>query len=409
MILCKWAICVGLEERLLHSSAIAVLWVPYRELIAMSTEDPQHPLQSEPSHSVLFLEGQLQQETPLTSEQHTLLAAMNQHMSAPHWRQFMAAHADWYHARQQESEFVYPLPLRHLFSFAGYFSLSEANIGAESSYTKLCRSFDAVTWHAEQPLKSTLMFRHPVPGFSSELLQGMLKLGWTEAHVAAVPQLLLIGDHALRRAQSIAGRLACKPQYVEDLYQLRNSWEELPGTVRPGFPLRRPEVLPSSSSCIPAEVLPIGDFMHQLISFLDKWELIQLTTWHLPEPQGLQCYVPATGGGRPKTAPLGFPVQERDALGRNFLRRHRDRAGKSGIDDLDRHELYRHLWEIEFWEFVLGNRYVLGTRGRQAPSAEQQRTLLGYLLELHPDRIKQYQRMRNRLKAGSIVTLRRLR
>jgi len=332
-------------------------------------------------------------------------------LSTIHWNQFLSSHRDWFNNRQQESDFVYPLPLRFRLSFVEYFGISSANEAAESRYAELCRDFHAVTWHRGQPLNSPMMEGllscAPLNPFPDELLQGMLKLGWTEANIAAVPVLLQIGDHALGRAQSIAGRLVCKPEYLRELFELKCHWEELPAVIRPGFPLRRPETILTETPPEPNAVLPISGFMQLLIRFLDKWELIQLTTWLIPEPQGLQRYVPQTGGGRPESAPLGFPVQERDGLGRVFMRRHRQRAGESGLNDLDRHQLYRHLWEIEFWEFVLVNRYVLEMRSDSTD--EQSRMLLGQLLDLHPDRVKQYQRIRNRLKSGLIATLRRVR
>lgn len=335
--------------------------------------------------------------------------------SWPCWQTFQEMHGEWFAKRERESEWVYPLRLEEQVRgvYQSSAALSDADVSAEEAYWDLCRRFGAVTWGKGVPLKSPIMHKAvlnpPDDKFDPQLLQLMLSLGWTEHHVRAVPQLIRGADHALERTWSIAGRCICQQEFLDQLESLKSLWRKLPQNVRPNFPF----ALMPESGAAPQSGRKIThpqriEFYSQLQQFLNHWKLMQLTTWDLPEPQGLVTIDPVSfsRGELSSTIPPSFPLQREDELSPTLATAHDHRARAQGIDDLTKFETYAQIWKINFFDAILQRRY--GAAG-QSMSVTERRGVLAELLLLSSDRIKKYLTFRNGLRSGHRSSLKECR
>ena len=126
---------------------------------------------------------------------------------------------------------------------------------------------------------------------------------------------------ARNRLLGVVGRLLTSPEFLIETEALKKESEKLAAADRPSWPLQRP-VRVASPPVESREAGPeIVDFVGHLKVHLDRWGLMKLVDWDLPEPQGplfddqLPLAAPAspTHGVR-ITLPLHYPLQGDDDL-----------------------------------------------------------------------------------------------
>lgn len=331
------------------------------------------------------------------------------------WQEFQNRHGDWYDFRQREGEFVYPLHLAGgaVNFFRCLYSIHEDDLRSEAAYYHLCQSYQAIAWNNRLPLQATIMRSCVIPEPSAGNMASLRMLGrqagWTEAQVAAIPTLLNGMEHARERTQSIAGRWVSHPVYLQELESLQNRYRQLSESCRPPFPLRRP-ISPISGPNDEVREHQAAEpslhrFCEELVRFLDRWDLTQLTTWDIAEPRGFLMQTPeaAVRGEYCPRIPIAFPLQVGDGFSAEHRRQHEILAGRRGIDDLNRFEIYRQIWRIDFLKLILQQRYA-----RQRISRRFRMNSLDFMhiyLELDVARIQRYLRWRDRLRNGEIRSL----
>jgi hypothetical protein len=145
---------------------------------------------------------------------------------------------------------------------------------------------------------------------------------------------------ATLRLKGYAGWLLTEPVFLSECGRLAEQWRALPAEQRPSLPLVRavpfPDVPPGAGPAAPA----VADFADQIRKFLDRWGLIRMTTWELPDPQGPLLPNPLPPGspalplhGVHLVLPLHYPLQGDDELLRQVLEMQRQSARTLGLDD----------------------------------------------------------------------------
>jgi hypothetical protein len=110
------------------------------------------------------------------------------------------------------------------------------------------------------------------------------QIGLTQGVHSASPAQRLIEAESLQNKTSkqllgYAGRLTFNPQYRGELAALKARWETL--LAPPDFPLKA-----GKATGLSAPVVEDATFSSAVDQFLQKWSLLQLVTWDLPQPQG---------------------------------------------------------------------------------------------------------------------------
>jgi len=181
-------------------------------------------------------------------------------------------------------------------------------------------------------------------------------LGWTAQQVAMIQTAGGPADVASERLQGAVGWLLTEPAFLKELGNLRTEYEALPAAKRPNFPLGRVVVLDTSS--VRKTKLPAATsaFAGKLQQFLDRWGLMQLATWDLPDPQGplLPNLLPE-GPARPAHGihifvPLHYPMHgDDDLLGRvrEFQKQQAATLGlPPGLGGIAHHAQYSQMFRL---------------------------------------------------------------
>ncbi|MCA9092665.1 MAG: hypothetical protein KDA68_04210 [Planctomycetaceae bacterium] len=364
------------------------------------------------NQAVVVIEGEFQLGTSPSSPQRQIRSMLPAVSSNLRWNEFLQRHGDWYATRQDEGEFVYPLQVDEnlKLQFRNLFQVGESELIAERDYFEICRVHHAITWQNGLPLISPLMAscvdRQQCAGSIDAMQELGRSIGWTNRQVEAVSTLMSHGDDARERTQSIAGRWICHPEYRTQLASLRQQWIQLSYNERPLFPLQRAS--PPENRALHTDLFrspELDEFVHQLIAFLDRWQLMQLTTWEIAEPQGIQMIAPdgVVAGELRNRNPVAFPLQVQDGVSNEYVSFHEHLARGRGIDDLSRFDTYRQIWRIDFLENLLHRRYDSTNQVRGFQTKVQ--GFIAEYIELHVDRIKKYRGWRNRFRKGEITSL----
>lgn len=199
-------------------------------------------------------------------------------------------------------------------------------------------------------------------------------LGWTAQQAAAIQTAGGQTDIAHDRLLGVVGWLLTEPLFLADVAKLRTEYEALPAGTRPNFPLGRAVVLDSVGVHEPEMPAATSAFAVNLRQFLDRWGLMQLATWDLPDPQGplLPNYLPE-GPARPAHGihifiPLHYPLQgDDDLLGRvrEFQRQQAETlALPPGFGGIAHHALYAQMFRLIYLDLAVRGRFQhRGPRG----------------------------------------------
>lgn len=199
------------------------------------------------------------------------------------WQAFRRAYAGWRLAAGSEPVYSLPEPAIDLLALARgapHALLDDDDGAAEHEFTKLCRLHHAVGRWEDRPVWYDLL---QPPGALPESL--LHQVGWTPQEQREAQQLVAGLPERRRRLMGCAGWLLTEPAYLQETEELADKWCALPADQRPPFPLGR--VLPLTSGNARRQPSPaMTDFGEGLRVLLDRWGLMQLATWDLPQPQG---------------------------------------------------------------------------------------------------------------------------
>lgn len=286
-----------------------------------------------------------------------------------HWEEFARRHADW--LGRHPADPLYCLPEAAIRRLRRPRSdhpplLDPADAAAERDLLALCRLSRAVGFGAGKPIVYPFLDATRPRAFRDDFADH----GWTEAQWAAARWLEQKGAKANLRLKGYAGWLATETPYLDAARALLTRWLSLPDGRRPGFPLRRtaPALLrPGESARSPAPTA-VAAFAADYDAFCDRWGLLGLASWDLPEPQGplLPSLLPEGAPALPRhglhlVLPLHYPLAHDDDLLHRILELQRGLAADRGLDrtlaGLPHHEAYATILEVVHWERVINGRY----------------------------------------------------
>ncbi len=155
---------------------------------------------------------------------------------------------------------------------------------AEHAFHDVCRKFSPSVigvWNG-RPIRSPL---EPGPSLANVHLDADDLHGWSEKHKSQFCGMATAWDEeskrTLRNLRRQAGRLVSSKEYVADVMALRRRATELGLDLV--FPLHR-----RTWAAIGRRVTKrkLAEFGEDVVPFLDRWELSELTTWDIPVPVG---------------------------------------------------------------------------------------------------------------------------
>ena len=184
---------------------------------------------------------------------------------------------------------------------------------AERDLLALCRRHRAVGLDDGRPITYPYLdITPPWPDLDEALMD---LAGWTTAIRKQVLGPLPRLDAAHARVKGVAGWLVVDPAFRGETAALAARRADLPADERPDFPLRRAARLATGPIGARAASGPTATFARDFAAFCDRWELIGLATWDLPEPAGplLPDLAPdhdqvTAGRGLRIALPIHYPV-----------------------------------------------------------------------------------------------------
>ena len=246
--------------------------------------------------------------------------------------------------------------------------LTDRQIEAEQAFTQLCDQHFAIGLVQRQPLQYPC-FAAPTRMITEE--EGA-SAGWTRAQVAAVNQANSRIEEARQRLQGVAGYLTTNASFCQEVDLLRNQWTGLPTALQVAFPLRRsvPISGPVPDKSSPGVVLPVesSSFLNELDQFLDRWGLIALHGWHLPDPQGplFPSSLPSGAPAEPQhgiriNIPLHYPLQGDDQFLQQLRELQRTEARRLQLPEsmapIRYYQQFAQILKLQHLEIVLDSRF----------------------------------------------------
>jgi hypothetical protein len=293
------------------------------------------------------------------------------------WEDFRRTHEGW--LARYEADPLYYLPEAAIARLEcprlGHPPLLDAAAAAaERGLLALCCRYHAVGFGAAGPIVYPYLDPSP-PRSVRERFPDMPS--WTEADWADVEPAESKAVVANRRLKGYAGWLVTEPPFLAAVAALKARWHRLPAGQRPAFPLRRTAPTLGDADKAGPQTVPeeVAGFAADRDAFLDRWGLIGMASWDLPEPQG-PLFPSLLGVGAPAlpghalhlVLPLHYPLAHDDDLLRQILGLQRGLAADRGLDrtaaGLPHHGAYTTILEVEHWERVVTGRYGRGTRRR---------------------------------------------
>jgi hypothetical protein len=291
------------------------------------------------------------------------------------WGDFRDRHAAWL-ARLAPADEFHALPEAAIDALGsggltGSPVLDRSSARAERELAALCRRLGVVGLRdGEAIIYPYLAAALPAP--TDEAMEAM---GWTPAQRGSARHLVGLGEATRSRLKGVAGWLVVEPDFLGSARELEARWSALPAGERPGFPLRRAAVIPAA----PPGARPVADAARDFVTafgdFCDRWELVGLASWGLPEPLGPllpapgPAAIPALGGrGLCLSLPLHYPLAGDDDLLVEVFREQRRLAAERGLDrslaGLPHHRAYGQILEVVHLERSVQERYGRPGRSR---------------------------------------------
>ncbi len=323
----------------------------------------------------------------------------------PAWADFKALCPLWVGSRLRESTVIYRLPTFVLPTLQLTLGLSEDDVSAEMRFDELCLRMRAVAICNDRPIPYRWLLPAPAP-FPRKRIEAMLNLGWTEAQIRKVPQMLQIANDISERVESIAGRRICNPEFLAERDRLRVEWAALPENQRPQFPLPRTPRLSQLVGWLQATEAPqaLGAFLRTFDGFCERWHLLGMATWDLPDPMGPMwpemTAKPQSGADDALVlrSPYDFPILDSDRVGLIVREQHEQSAKDRGVTDFRRWQTYARLLEIDHWERVLKTRY--GDYKWPRNRINFLESTMGKLIHRDAERVQKHRKNLRALKLG---------
>jgi hypothetical protein len=251
---------------------------------------------------------------------------------------------------------IYCLPTTAIVELAGSWGkrtpfLDSTREQSEKEFTNLCTRHKVVgVWHGQMVRYDYLLLDEPT-------LTGSQVNRRSNAHVrkdSAVDRRIA---EVRSRLRGVAGWLLTDPTFGADLAAVRAAWEALPLLERPLFPLTRARrAMAPPPDAVPADQA-MSSFAENFHKLMDRWGLMRLITWDLPEPQGpfLPSTVPPLAQAMPQhgvhlVLPIHYPVMRDDALLQVVQEQQQTLASSLGIDEsfagVPHHEVYDHIFRL---------------------------------------------------------------
>lgn len=325
---------------------------------------------------------------------------------------FVRKHSKWV-GRFPDNEPVYALPevvldvLSHSNGASSRPVMDTAMVAAEREFTRLCESRCIVGVGSQGPIPYHLLTGAPLripPDLAASL-------DWSAAHVRSAELLAEKSTEACRRLRGVVGWLLTEPSFLEQTAEVRRLYDELPSEHRPCFPLGRVVQAPEGF-----EAHTHGAFANALRRLLDRWGLMSLAAWDLPNPQGplLPDLLPADAVARPPHGvyvylPVHYPLQGDDDLQRQIVQFQRQRVMELGIDPSfagsSHHETYERMFHILHLEGAIRRRFNHPPRGL----VQSTEAALAKALRLSPARVRRLRQWIRTCRVGNRSQVKSLR
>ncbi len=287
----------------------------------------------------------------------------------PTWEEFARKYSQWLEALPHPNEPIDALPKGIIQRLRGSGIMDLPESKAELAFEQLCRSSNAVGFSQGSPIvyRFLSLMNKPNPGEQKN------RIAPQAARRGGASRLPQSGFHdSAVRLKGYAGWLLTDPAFIKDWTSIKERWGFLPEAERPRFPLRRESSLPDPDGelGIQSGLRPsaIADFSAAFVSFCDRWGLVGMASWDLPDPRGLELPhpLPTDSTAPPPNGvflyvPLHFPLTGNDDILHRLQQHQRDLAAKAGIDPsavgLRNYKAFAQVFEIVHWERVIRGRH----------------------------------------------------
>ncbi len=325
--------------------------------------------------------------------------------SAKGLRDFLDVNSSWVADRLDVDGVLHDLPLAHVNACMDLFKTSPDFRETETELSRICYRHCAVGIYDGKLLRYPFLTQRQ-PRF-------LPHIELEEAVDEIVGAAILYGkpNNYSRRLNASVGRVISNPKFLASRDKLRAQWRSLPAETRPSLPLIASPNFPKPA------VRQSTKAMRQLVEFFvavdelcGRWDLLGLTTWHLPAvrlPQLIPTAVPAAlreQGHMGVSIPWHFSVLGQDGVGATTEMFHELRAAKyHGVVDPGKWDTYAHMFELDHWERVLSSRY--SRMDRVHGFVTKMEAVLADILQISTDRIGVLRKSLKALRRGSIKSL----
>jgi hypothetical protein len=240
---------------------------------------------------------------------------------------------------------------------------------AEEAFTAHCQDVgDAVGFWDNRPIKYTWL-SPPTPPRS---FKTKTSDPWSLSKERAADSYYKQVVDGIHRSLGTAGWLRTEPAFLKQVEEIKSLWTAAPCAERPSFPLSRESVISVAAS---KGTMKSGasSLRVQMLEFFDRWELLEMATWELPDPRTPVLSMPrALGVGQNEQAqspigihvyvPLHYRVSDGDSLLTDIGEMQQSLARSLGIDQsfagLEHYELYATVFKILHLENAIRSRFL---------------------------------------------------
>jgi hypothetical protein len=331
------------------------------------------------------------------------------HSWSDDWQDFRQKHSKW-PSLEKHSDPIYALPESAIKCLAwsggkGAALFDPSTARAEQDYASLCKKHHAVGSWSEWPIVFSLL-TPPPPLPNVQLMQ---LANWSKADQKSAQHCLKTSQEARLRLTGYVGWLLTEPVFLREINELAARWRALPAAQRLSFPLERAVRVPTPPKGVRLAPSTVADFETDLRTFLDRWGLVRLASWDLPEPQGtlLPNPLPPDSPALPAhgvhlVLPLHYPLQGDDNLLRQIFDFQQQLTREQGLDvsmaGLPHYKAYAGMFDVLHLERTILSRFKGGPKPRglvdwitKAASA---------VLKSLPDRIQKHRKAVSACRRG---------
>lgn len=267
------------------------------------------------------------------------------------WAEFQRRHSDF-----ASVEPIYSLPDVAVDLLAGSWGhrapvLEPTRAQSEREFTELCNRHKVIGVWDEQMVRYEYLLPDLPPIRAKQVPAGY------ESYLRALAAAEDKSKATRSRLRGVAGWLLTEPSFLREVAAVREKWEALATAARPTFPLTRAlrvDSPPPGSTPADTATSSYAAAFHDL---MDRWGLMTLVTWDLPEPQGplLPTLLPPGAQAMPRhgvqlVVPIHYPLKGDDDLLHKVQEQQQMLARTLGIDEtfagVPHHEPYDYIFRL---------------------------------------------------------------